>query len=261
MASWAKMSSELDINPKVRKAGRDGREVFLFLVRRNAALDMGGRIPSSYLDADYLAEQLMMSRDEASNGLSRAVTAALLTIEEGFAMLVGWDDEWAKRPLTNAERQEKSRANKKSCGKETGHVTTCHDAIVTGNGNNVGEESRGDNKEVREVPPECLKAADQLRNTIVAVQPTNRLAKAWTSATRKNWAESFDRLNRLDGRSWTDISLVIHWLFYEQVGDAKFVVQSPDALREKWDRIEGHRNRPKHGGAAVEPSQRRWNEL
>ena len=50
MKAWGKMSADIDINPKVRKAGRDGREVFLFVVRRNAALDLGGQIPVSYLD-------------------------------------------------------------------------------------------------------------------------------------------------------------------------------------------------------------------
>jgi hypothetical protein len=107
----------------------------------------------------------------------------------------------------------------------------------------------------KEISSESLETADKLRAAIVAQQPNHKLAKDWTNASRRKWAEQLETLNLKDGRSWTDIALTIHWLFYEQTGDYKFVVQSPSALAEKWDRIEAQRKRPTL--ALVQPATRR----
>lgn len=91
--------------------------------------------------------------------------------------------------------------------------------------------------------PRALGAADYLRKNILAKWPTNALArKPWRpdSATRLKWAEMMETVHSKDGRSWEEVAQVIAWLFDEQ--DA-FVVQSPKALREKWDRIEAQRSR------------------
>lgn len=123
MTAWAKIAVDLDSNPKIRKAGRNGREVFLFVIRRNAALDLGGRVPAMHVDAWYLADQLMMSESEALSGLSRCVQAGLLREVDGFFVIVGWNDEWAKRPLTEAERKQRQRAKTETSPGESGHVT------------------------------------------------------------------------------------------------------------------------------------------
>ncbi len=110
MTAWAKMASNLDSNPKIRRAGRDAREVFLFIVRRNADLDLGGRVPRQHCEPWYLADQLMMSENEACHGMSRAVAADLIRDEGAFFAIVGWDDQWSKRPLSPTERKQKQRA-------------------------------------------------------------------------------------------------------------------------------------------------------
>lgn len=111
---FAKMDADLDSHPKVRKAGRVGREVFLFVLRRNAALDRSGRVPATYVEPWYLADQLMMSEDEACHGLSRTVTAGLLSLDDGHVSICGWSDEWAKAPLDEAERKRREREKKKA---------------------------------------------------------------------------------------------------------------------------------------------------
>lgn len=122
-ASWAKMSASLDGNPKIRRAGRAGREVFLFVLRRNADLDQGGRVPEIYIEPWHLADQLMMPEAEAVSGLSQCVRTGLLRVDDGFVVIVGWDDEWGKRPLTEAERKRQQRAKTRTSDEESGHVT------------------------------------------------------------------------------------------------------------------------------------------
>lgn len=113
---FAKVDGNLDSHPKIRRAGRDGREVFLFVLRRNALLDRDGRVPMSYLEPWYLADQLMMTEAQAISGMSRIVTAELVTIRDGHAEIVGWDDEWAKQPLSEAQRKAKQRGKSKPTG-------------------------------------------------------------------------------------------------------------------------------------------------
>lgn len=106
---FAKMAANLDGHPKVRKAGRNAREVFLFVLRKNAELDRSGRVPLDRVEPWFLADQLMMSESEAQNGLDRAVSAGLLMRSQTEISICGWDDEWAKAPLTEAERKAKQR--------------------------------------------------------------------------------------------------------------------------------------------------------
>jgi uncharacterized phage protein (TIGR02220 family) len=88
--------------------------VFLFVLRRNAALDRSGRVPATYVEPWYLADQLMMSEEEARHGLSRTVTAGLLDVTDGHVSICGWSDEWAKAPLDEAERKRRERERKKA---------------------------------------------------------------------------------------------------------------------------------------------------
>jgi hypothetical protein len=146
-AGFAKMAADLDSNPKVRRAGRNGREVFLFVLRRNAMGDGSGGIPLSYVDPTYLAEQLMVTESDASDGVSRAVTAGLLVQDDvaGVIRVVGWSDEWSRRAKTGAQRQAALRARKKA--NTPGEVTARDASDVTqrhGDGCDVLEERRGD---------------------------------------------------------------------------------------------------------------------
>ncbi len=113
--SWCKVSAQLDSNPKVRRAGNLGRQVFEFALRRNAELDAGGVIPRSHMDPWYLADVLMMSgQSDAESGLSRAVQAGLLVETETGYAISGWDDDWGKKPLTEAQRKRIQRAKSRN---------------------------------------------------------------------------------------------------------------------------------------------------
>ncbi len=109
MTSWCKVAADLDCHPKIRKAGRDGREVFLFILRRNSLGNYEGRLPIVMVDPDYLADQLMMSADTARNGIVTACNAGLLRVTERHVVISGWEFEWSKSSMTNAERQARHR--------------------------------------------------------------------------------------------------------------------------------------------------------
>lgn len=142
MTAWAKMSSNLDSNPKIRRAGRNGREVFLFILRKNAELDTAGGVPVSHVEAWYLADQLMMSEEDAASGLSACVRTGLIAIEDGRAVIKGWNDEWGKRPMTEAERKRIGRAverarrattdDRSAHNQASGHRPDMSGHIVTG---------------------------------------------------------------------------------------------------------------------------------
>lgn len=107
------------------------------------------------------------------------------------------------------------------------------------------EKEREQEEDLESLPsPEALAAADELRDAIVQQQPKHRLAKGWTATARRKWAAELDAMHRRDNRDWGDVSDVIHWVFHGQRSDFPFVVQSPSALAEKWDRIDAAKRRP-----------------
>ena len=151
--SFAKVDAALDSNPKIRRAGREGREVFLFLLRRVQLLDVAGRLPLANVESWYLADQLMMTETEACHGVSRCVTAGL--IELGADVCVrGWDDEWARRPMTDAERKARQRQRDMESRAVAPPVTPSHEAVVTKRDSHechVGEERRGEETRGEEI--------------------------------------------------------------------------------------------------------------
>ena len=112
--AYCQIDAHLDSNPKIRRAGRDGRDVFEFVLRRVAIARSEGVVPIKYVAPWYLADQLMCSEEEASNGVTRAVTAELIVVDRtnGVVRVVGWSPEWGRRPKSNAERQAAYRERK-----------------------------------------------------------------------------------------------------------------------------------------------------
>ena len=116
------------------------------------------------------------------------------------------------------------------------------------------------------IPDRAWRAADYLRSQVLEQNAASFLSTApWSaekSGARLKWADSFRRLHdkllkamrNADGKAtadnaWDEIARTVHWLFHGQGASTPFVVQSPDSLREKWDRIQTvRRNR-----AAVPP--------
>lgn len=111
---FAKLDPAIHRNPKVRKAGRLGREVFIFALCVNADRGATGIIPADYLEPWFLADALQITEAEAKEGLDRAVVAKLIELcPDMSGRLSGWDDEeWGRSrggSMTEAERKKAQR--------------------------------------------------------------------------------------------------------------------------------------------------------
>lgn len=148
IGSWCKVASNLDSHPRIRKAGRDGREVFLFALRCNAEPGhrTPGRISAERLDPDYLSDILMSPRDACVTGVTAAVTAGLLVREGDFFVIVGWENGWGKDNGNGAERTARWRENKRL----SKHVTPCDVTDVTRDGCDT-DQIRSDQKRIDKI--------------------------------------------------------------------------------------------------------------
>ena len=100
----------------------------------------------------------------------------------------------------------------------------------------------------RPSPPsvEAEELADLLRQQLIAQKPDHVLAKAerWKT-TRPTWSRELGAMLKADDRKPARAAALIRWLFGDQGGsEFRFVVESPKALRQKWDRIDSAMSRP-----------------
>jgi hypothetical protein len=155
---YAKMAPSIDRNRKIRRGGRDARDVYLWVLRRVAERGVTNwRIPAEDVqDADYLADELMCTADEARTGLERAILVRLLAIDGDECVVCGGEDEWARKAMTGAERTakwKKSRsgddATVSAPSPGDARVTVTSSAVTAENAGDVGEERRGEERESR----------------------------------------------------------------------------------------------------------------
>jgi hypothetical protein len=162
---FAKMSGTLDGNRKIRKAGRNGREVFLWVMRQVAIRDSDGVIPlGDVTDFAYVADQLMCSEEEAREGFEAAVTASLLSVTGDSCSIVGWDDDWSRRAQSNGERQAKFREKRKASAESRAvvekSVTEAPLQVTANVTSNVVEESRGEESRSVSREPDATRPAN-----------------------------------------------------------------------------------------------------
>lgn len=189
---YAQVASNLDSNPKIRKAGNLGRQVFEFALRRNAepGNQTPGRLPSRVMEAWFLADQLMLSVSDCDTGLSRAVEADLLVRQGEFWAIVGWEDHWGERPLEGSERMKKWRENNKT--QDTDDLVTESDAPnVTRDACDALDKIRRDKKEELPGKPDVLALAE------FAVAEINRFARTAYRADSKTTLQQCKILNKL----------------------------------------------------------------
>ena len=96
------------------------------------------------------------------------------------------------------------------------------------------------------IPDRAWKAADYLREQVLAEDPNALVSKQpWGEDVRTGWRLGWANEIRLmverDKRTYEQIAEVLRYVFTEQIGDKRFVVQSADALRDKFDRIQAVR--------------------
>lgn len=161
MKPWAKMASDLDTDDKIMAAGRNAREVFLYALRKNQLGDYDWVIPAGCMRPAILARILMMSEEEACNGVTAAVTEGLFEMTEAgdYRIAAGekWGDAGGGNAMSNRERVAKHRERKRkasSSGSVTvGNVTVTPNVTVTTEEKRREEKRPDEKREEREREP------------------------------------------------------------------------------------------------------------
>jgi hypothetical protein len=117
--TWAKIDTALHRNPKVRMAGREARDVYLFVVLANADTGADGELNSMILDPEYLADQLQCSVEDATRGVKRCETFHLLHVTGSIVAICGWDDEWKVKNSTDRVRKHRNQKKQAVAADET----------------------------------------------------------------------------------------------------------------------------------------------
>ena len=240
---YCQVDAHLDTNPKIRKGGRDARDIFEFVLRRVAIMRTEGYVPMKYLDPWYLADQLMMSQEEATFGLARAVEVRLLQIDQDsdIAWVVGWAPEWGRTPLSGAERQRRYRDQDKqseSLGGVTGSDASDEtpSRVTERNESDAGEERRGEESkspDKRDVALSLILILEILKNN-----PRHSLGRLTGAEKEKRigkWANHVRLMREVDGHSEDEIKTVIRWCQSDSFWRGN--IQSTEKLREKWDTL------------------------
>lgn len=126
--AWFPVDTGIYDNAKIRAAGRDAREVYLFVLAVNRIERCDGRLPpevvAKHLAPVRVAAKLAMTPAEAEAALSRCLSPGIELLAEtgdGSLEVVGWDEEW--RPKSAAERTRAWRERRSGDVTVTSHVT------------------------------------------------------------------------------------------------------------------------------------------
>lgn len=157
---FAQVDANLDTHPKIRQAGALGRQVFEFILRRNALRGFKGHVPIAFVDPDYLADLLMVSRDDAVTGVTKAVTANLIAIDaSGVVRIVGWHESWGRRAKDGKDRTREWRERKRLDSHDP--VTTCDDGDETPSQVTPRDESDAKRREEKRDPEDKHRARER----------------------------------------------------------------------------------------------------
>lgn len=129
--AWFKFDAGFFSNRKVIRAGRDGRDVYQHVLCCNALRNADGEVPAGDVEPWYVARQMGITPDEASQGLAAAIAAGLLVTRGNAIAIVGWDPSWSTQRQSRADIQRNYRERKKkeqeAQNSVTGEVTRYHD--------------------------------------------------------------------------------------------------------------------------------------
>lgn len=232
---WAKIDSGFFGNRKILRAGRNGRDVFLAVLLMNTARGSTGSIPSADLEPWYLARYLGIAEAEVQDGINRAITADLISLRDGVVSIVGWDQEWARRPKTDAERS-KSYRNR-------------HAVNVTRHGES--ESSRIDREIDRERDPRD--AAGSLSQGSIRSAKDKRVSDE-AQTLPASWEPSAEAISMASTLGLDVTHEAAN--FRDHHADKGTLIRDADALFRKWlrgSKDKGKHKPPKAGATTTKP--------
>jgi hypothetical protein len=165
---FCKVDSNLDTNPKIRKAGFFGSAVFQFILRLNRRLRRDGDVPLSYISAEYVVDQLRVPGDDALDIVHRAIEACVraelleLDHDQGLARIVGWEQDWgmrAPKPVRERVAAHRERQRQQQPTPAVTRVTPERHSNAIRSEEIRSEEIRGEEKDQSlhsgsDIPPE-----------------------------------------------------------------------------------------------------------
>src|SRR5262245_24755258 len=110
--TWFKFDAGFFGNRKVIRAGRDGRDIYQWVLCCNRQRNAKGIIPAGDVEPWFAARHLGITAEDAARGVTAAVRAGLLAVEGEFVRIIGWDADWAGHRLSRAEIQANYRTRK-----------------------------------------------------------------------------------------------------------------------------------------------------
>ncbi len=246
--SWAKMAANLDRNPKIRAAGPDAREVFLYFLRVNRDIDADGELPPGYASIPFLANELMRDETDMKRGLFHGAQCKLFEYDLSGVRILGWDETWAETG-SSTERVRKHREKKKA--HETGE--TFH--VTEGNGEtHRGEEIRGEEK--RSIPKRAKGAGKGAANGDLSGPVTERVVAAFNRGFERNltpdgWREP---VRRALAKGFTEQELigVVWWAAEEWADDPEMRLKVSPQTLFKLQSGQGYRTLPQYISCATE---------
>lgn len=185
--NWIKLHTGIHRNPKVVRAGRDARDVFVLLLCINGEHEFDGVIPGTYAAPEYLARDLGMDAVTVGNALVTACNAGLLHVSEtGETHITGYQDQWTPDQSPSRDRVRAFRERSKAINglpTPVTHVTPLplHVTLPVTRNAPRGEERRVDR--------EASESAGILTNP-----ETTKKAKPVKSTPLAKWREQADRL-------------------------------------------------------------------
>lgn len=131
-AWWCRVASDFHTDPKIIRAGRMGREVFLFLLLKRGDLHRevpNPTIPDEWIDPVVLSQLLQADPDECAQGVEDAIDAGLIGHDGVVVEIRGFTENWYPQTSRDRTRRWRQRKGQRVTGSDAS-VTT-GDAVVT----------------------------------------------------------------------------------------------------------------------------------
>lgn len=218
---WAKVATDFHDNARVRASGRNGREVFLYLLLLNGKLDADGLLPHREVTPSAIACKVEISRQEVVEALARLAEIdieLIRVLENGNLELLSWGDEWRPRALTPTERTQRFRKRHGNGVKRNETVVKRNVPVrdLEGEREEEEEEEREEKNKSRsrELSPDAVAVAQYLYDAIRSHRPTY----AADERRLTGWAVAIDTAIRRSNRSPDQLRAVIDYAHRDPQG-------------------------------------------
>lgn len=222
-----------------------------FLERQTERGRRGGKAPRETITEATQARLFKDDEAMAKRFADRTLARAQAKAEQRASVRLAGDQANSQAPdLDQAPDQAPDQDHPPRSGDVTGSGSDSQEApgaspTATAEKGHPTAKDRAQGKPAREVPDQAVTLAFLLLSHITSNHPSSRIAKAperTRTETALRWAETIDKIHRLDRFEWGAIESMITWSqrhsFWQRV------ILGADNLRDKWDKMAAQRDAP-----------------